>query len=206
MTNLLAEKIRFVGGGIIMLVILNAVYRAHAVDWQKLASVYGRDWQAPRLYRLFADLVLYREGRPARVYKGIVSIGLLDDGIALRPNPILVPFQSPVFIPYTDIEGWDQSWYLDAKSTELSFRKAPQMRMIMPRKQVEWMLSLAGDAAQISEARPPHGAGPVLSGAMAVAAGVMAIAVFVFALVTGLPITKQGMASHSASLQQAGEP
>jgi hypothetical protein len=34
------------------------------------------------------------------------------------------------------------------------------MRLIMPRKQADWMLSSAGGAAQISDERPPHGTRP----------------------------------------------
>ncbi len=206
MMEFVNQVIGWLFGGAIVVGLMSVIHKRDAVDWDQLVSIYGRDWQTPRPHKRFANMILYSEGRPAKSYKGIVEIGLLDEGIAFRPNRILRPFQPPILIPYTDIQGWDQDWYIDSKSTELSFRKAPHMRMIVPRDQVEWMLSLTGGTVQISQNRPPHGTGPVLSRALALAAGVMAIAVFVFALATGLPITKQGMAKHSASMQQAGEP
>lgn len=174
--------------------ILSVVYKAHAVDWQKLVEVYGRDWQTPRLKKRFAHMMLYSEGRPAKSYNSILDIGLLEDGIALRPSRIFAPFHPPIFIPYRDIEGWSQQWYINAKSAELSFRKAPHMRMIMPRDQVEWMFSLTGLAAPVSAARPPHGKWPSLTFIAALSAGIMAVAVVLFGLVAGLPLTRQDLA------------
>lgn len=147
-------------GIVIVVVLMSFMYKRDAIDWEQLVSVYGRAWQPPRLRKRFANMILYSEGRPAKSYKGIISIGVLEDGIALRPNSVLRPFQPPIFIPYADIQGWEQGWYIDGKSAELSFRKVPQMRMIMPRDQVEWMLSLTSGAVQISEDRPPHGTRP----------------------------------------------
>lgn len=158
-----------------------------AVDWGHLVSVYGREWRPPRMQKRFANMILYSEGRPAKSYAGVLQIGLHDEGVALRPNRILRPFQQSIFIPYNDIQGWDQGWYLNAKSTELSFRKTPHMRLIMPRDQVEWMLALANGAARISEARPPHGTRPWLTYITALAFGVMTLGVIII-LVKALPI------------------
>jgi hypothetical protein len=179
------------------------MYKRDAVDWDRIASIYGRDWKTPRLYKRFANMILYSEGRLAKSYKGVVSIGLLDDGIALRPNGFLVPFQRPIFIPYADIQGWDQDWYVDATSTELTFRKAPQMRVIMPREQVKWMLSLAGGAVQISEARPPHGTRPWLTYIHSLVFGLASLAVIVVILIKGLPAIRQDLGWDSASQQQS---
>ncbi len=193
-------------GIVFVVVLMSFIYKRDAIDWDQLVSVYGRAWQPPRLRKRFANMILYSEGRPAKSYKGIIEIGLLDDGIALRPNPILVPFQKAIFIPYTDIQGWKQEWYLDAKSAELSFRKTPQMRMIMPRDQVEWMLTLTGGAVQISENPPPHGTRPWATYIVAWTFFIWALALVIFGLVNGLPMTKQAMARHTSSLQLAGEP
>ena len=175
-------------GALLPAALLAFIYKRDAIDWEKLAAVYARPWETPQSRKRFANMILYSEGRPAKGYKGVIGIGLHEDGIALRPNPFLKPFQEPVFIPYAEIRGWDQPWYLDAKSTELSFSKAPQMRMIMPREQVEWMLSLDADgAARISDARPPHGTRPWLTSAAALVLGAAALVVIVVLLVKGLP-------------------
>lgn len=160
MIDFLGQAIRLVFGGVIVVAMLRMIYRRHAVDWDQLVSVYGRDWRAPPLKRRIGDVVLYSEGRPAKSYNSLMQIGLYEDGVALRPNRFLVPFHRPIFVPYTDIQVWDQNWYLNAKSAELSFQKAPQMRLIMPRKQADWMLTLAGAVVPISDARPPHGTRP----------------------------------------------
>jgi hypothetical protein len=188
MMDLLGQIIGQLFGVVLVGALMLALLRRDAVDWDHLVSAYGRDWWPPRMQKRFANMILYSEGRPAKSYAGIIQIGLHDDGVALRPNRVLRPFQKPIFIPYKDIQGWDQGWYLDGKSTELSFRKTPHMRLIMPRDQVEWMLALAKGAARISEARPPHGTRPWLTYITALAFGAMTLAVIMIIIVKGLPI------------------
>lgn len=165
---------------------LTFLYKRHAVDWEPLAKAYGRPWREPALKKRFANLVLYSEGRPARSYKGLVALGLHADGVALRHNRFLAPFHPAIFVPYGDIRGWDQGWYLDAKSTELTFSKAPASRLIMPRKQVEWMLQLDPGAARISQDRPPHGTRPWATFVLALVMGAMGLILIVALAVKGL--------------------
>jgi hypothetical protein len=205
MMDFLGQVFGYAFGAVFVAGILSVVYKAHAVDWEKLVRIYGRDWQAPRLKKRFAHMILYSEGRPAKSYNSMLDIGLLEEGIALRPSRIFAPFHPPIFIPYTDIEGWSQQWYVNARSAELSFRKAPHMRMIMPRDQVEWMFSLTGLAAPVSGARPPHGKWPSLTFIAALSGGVMAVAVLVFGLVAGLPLTRQDLAGEGDQYTQGAE-
>lgn len=151
------------------------IYKRFAEDWAPLAEVYGRPWCKPVKKKRFANMIHYSEGRPARGYKGVVALGLYADGVALRPNQFLAPFHPPIFVPYGDIRGWDQGWYLDAKSTELTFDKVPTSRLIMPREQVEWILSLDPGAAKISPDRPPHGTRPWATYFIAMGMGAMGL-------------------------------
>ena len=137
--------------------LLAFIYKRTAIDWERLAAAYGQDWRPPQDMRRFANMILYAKGRPTRSYKGVVAIGLYDDGVAFRPNAFLVPFHKPIFVPYNDITGWRQNWYLDAQSVELNFRNAKDMRIIMPKSQVEWILSRDRSGVSISEDLPPHG-------------------------------------------------
>lgn len=137
MIEILNEATGWLFGGVIVVVLMSVIHKRDAVDWDQLVGVYGRDWQAPRLYKRFANMILYSEGRPAKSYKSVVEIGLLDDGIAFRPNRILRPFQPPIFIPYTDIQGWDQNWYLDARFTELLVFVRPKRCESDQRKQTD---------------------------------------------------------------------
>jgi len=187
MMEFLNQAMPLLSGLVIVGAMMAFIYKRHAEDWEQLLPVYGRPWQKPRLQKRFANMVLYSEGRPAKTYPGTVAIGLYDDGIALRPNPLLAPFHPAIFVPYADIQGWGQHWYINAESAELTFRKAPHMRVIMPRDQAEWMLSMSGNTVEISGTRPPHGTGPWLTYAAALASGAMAVAVIVMLIIKGAP-------------------
>ncbi|MDB2438522.1 hypothetical protein N9W89_07375 [Hellea sp.] len=136
------------------------MYKRDAGDWEKLHAVYGRDWTPPPDKRWLGNMLLYSEGRPAKAYNAGITIGVYPDGIGLRPLPWLVPFQKPIFIPISDIQGWQQKWYLNAKSVELAFRKIPEMRLIMPAKDVEWIMSKTQGRVSVSEDFPAHGNWP----------------------------------------------
>lgn len=185
MIEFLRSAITFVLGVAMVAAMLVFVYKRFAIDWAPLAKVYGRRWQKPLMKKRFANLVLYSEGRPARAYKGVVSIGLYIDGIALRPNQFLAPFHPPIFVPYGDINGWNQVWYIDGKSTELTFDKVPTSRLIMPRDQVEWMLSLDPGAASISSDKPPHGTRPWASSLIALGMGAMGLSLIAALVLRG---------------------
>lgn len=206
MIEILNQAIGWVFGGVIVVVLMSVIHKRDAVDWDQLVSVYGRNWQPPRLNKRFANMILYSDGRPAKSYKGIIEMGLLEEGIAFRPNRILRPFQRPILIPYADIQGWDQGWYIDARSAELSFRKAPQMRMIMPRKQVEWALSLAGSSVKISETRPPHGTRPWATYIYAWVSLALAIWLVVALIQYGLHATPDDLRPTPASSVEPAEP
>ena len=167
--------------------LLYVVYKGDAIDWEQLAAAYAGPWRPPLRKKRFANMVLYSEGRPAKPYKGVVSIGLHANGVAFRPNSFLVPFQVPIFIPYEDIRGWRQHWYIDAPSAEVSFRRTPHMRMIMPKDQMQWMLQYADGAAQVSDERPPHGSLPWRTWLLAAVFGVWGIGLLIMVLVGGFP-------------------
>lgn len=155
--------------------LLAFMYKRFAVDWKKLHAAYGRDWSPPMEQKRFQTLILYSEGRPAKSYKGLMTIGLHPDGIGIRPLIWLAPFHSPLFIPYSDIEGWKQKWFLDAKSMELAFRKTPAMRLIMPADQVAWISSQAKGSISLSEDYPSHSNWPWATFAYALLSGIVAI-------------------------------
>lgn len=186
MLELIRQMFTFTFGLVMVGGMLAFIYKRFAIDWEELSRVYARPWQAPREQRRFTNMILYSEGRPARSYKGVVQIGLYPDGIALRPNRFLVPFHPPIFIPFEDIRGWDQRWYLDARSTELSFRKTPHMRVIMPQKQVEWMIAGACKPVPVSSARPPHGTRPWLTHYLALGSGGLAVMMIAALIARGI--------------------
>ena len=162
--------------------LLAFIYKRDAVDWEKLHAAYGRAWELPLEKKRFQTMILYSEGRFAKSYKGLLTIGIYPDGIALRPFIWLMPFQTPIFVPFSDIEGWKQKWFIDAASTELAFRRIPEMRMIMPTEQVEWILSKSPVNIPVSQDRPPHGNWPWATFTAAAIGGLMAVFVIVMML------------------------
>jgi len=152
----------FVGG------LLAFIYKRHAEEWERLVAIYGRAWTAPLAKKARRSLVLYREGSPARTYAGIVTVGVYPDGIGLKPIRCLAPFHAPVFIPFSDIKGWKQSWYWDGASTELMFARAPELQMIMPETQVKWISSIGSAGVTLSEDYVPRANWPHATQAMAV--------------------------------------
>lgn len=125
-----------------------------------LAGVYGRPWKTPIAVKKRRSMVLYAKGKPARTYAGILTIGVYSDGIGLKPIRSLSPFHRPIFVPFADIEGWQQRWYWDAKSVELSFIKVPSLRTIMPASQIAWVSAQGGPDIDISPEKPDTGNWP----------------------------------------------
>jgi hypothetical protein len=166
----------------LLLGLLSFIYWRHAIDWQAIEQAYHRPWQEPMQMKRLQTLLLYSDGRMTKSYKGLLTLGLYRDGIGMRMNPVLVPFHRPVFIPFTDISGWTQKWFIDAKSVELSFAKVPHLRIIMPADQMDWVAGSSGGAVSISPEQPPHGKWPYASFAIAVIFGAWAVLLIVYLL------------------------
>lgn len=94
-------------------------------------------------------------------------------GIAMVTG--LLAFIYPIFVPYSDIQGWEQKWYIDAKSVELGLRKSPSIRLIMPAGQVDWILSSGVGEFPVSPDYPPHGRWPWRTFVVAITLGIMSV-------------------------------
>lgn len=157
--------------------ILAFIYRRHAESWQSLQPFYGQDWRGAAATRHMQNLMLYSKGDFARHYAGIVTIGVFPNGIGIRFMPILGIFHDPIFVPFKDIEGWQQKWYINAKSIELCFKKRPDLRIIMPASQVAWIAEQGFANISINPERPPTGNWPYVSFISAMILLALAIAV-----------------------------
>ncbi|MEL7128457.1 MAG: hypothetical protein AAGK23_02830 [Pseudomonadota bacterium] len=141
--------------GSIMLII-----KANVRDWDVLVAKYGRDWATPAMQKNMQTAILYSDGRPAKTYNGIITIGLFREGVGFKLNSILAPLHRPILVPYKDVQGYKKDWFLNADSMELEFRKTPGMRLIMPADQVDWIAAGAKDRVSISDQYPSHGKSP----------------------------------------------
>jgi len=134
--------------------------KRHARAWQTLQPFYSADWDGAAVTRHMQNLMIYSEGDFARHYQGIVTIGVFPKGVGIRFMPILGAFHDPIFVPYADIKGWRQKWYIDAKSVELCFKKTPDLRIIMPKSQIDWIAEQGFANIAVSDKPPPTGNWP----------------------------------------------
>jgi hypothetical protein len=153
------------------------IYKRHAEEWQMLAGIYGGARSNPQALKRFGHLVLYTDGTPARTYNGLLNVEIYSDGIGFKPLPLVMAFHDSIFVPYKDIKGWSQDWYINAKSVELQFAKAPDFRIIMPKSQLEWIKQESGRAFNISRDKPPHRQWPWATYAAALISGGIALSV-----------------------------
>ena len=148
-----------IGGGV-FIGLLWLVYSRDAHMWRYLAAAYARPWAEPREVRRLQSAVAYGRGVASKSYNGVLTIGRHADGVALRLLPPFSIFHDPIFIPFKDIRGWEQLWYLDATSYELEFEQAPEVKLVMPAKQVKWLQENSFGRMQVSETRSPNAARP----------------------------------------------
>ncbi len=124
--------------------------------WRYLAKSYAGTSSAPIEKRYMQSAVLIGLGG-FNSLKGIVTIGAHETGVSLRLLAPFSLFHTPLFIPYSDIRGWGTTWYLNARSTELEFRQAPKVKLVMSADQAEWIKSHAGHKMTLRETSPPTG-------------------------------------------------
>jgi hypothetical protein len=158
------------------------IYFRDAHFWRYLAENYQRPWQRPLAIRRFQHAVAYGIGPVSKSYNSILTIGLHDDGIALSVIPPFSFFHKPLFIPFADITGWKQIWYLNAKSFELGFAKAPEVKLVMPASQVEWIGAFSQGQMQVVHEHSPHGKRPNVWYAIILLQGIMGVCFLLYIL------------------------
>lgn len=143
------------GYGVFVLLFFGALWR-QACRWRYLARRYAgptdrvlgeRKWQ----YGVLIGLGGFNS------LKGILNLRAHEKGISLRIVAPFSLFHDHLFIPYRDIEGWAATWYLNAPSTELAFRQAPEVKMVVPADLAEWIAAFAGRQMRINNVEPPEG-------------------------------------------------
>lgn len=168
-----------------VIALLGYMYKRDACHWRYLATTYGQPWKKPIRER-WGNLVLYGKFPVSKSYNGIAKIGVHHDGIALK---VMMPPQNifcrPLFIPFKDIRGWNQSWYLNAESTELELNQAREVKIVMPRDQLNWIRSMGGHEIEIMNQSSPNADKPVLWHAYLVFSSVIMIGAAAYVLLSG---------------------
>ena len=127
-----------------------------AFRWRYLSDSYPEQPHTALEERRWQSAVLLGQGG-FNSLKGIVKIGVHETGVSMRIVPPFSLFYPPLFIPYGDIRGWRTTWYLDARSTELELRRAPDIKIVMPQEQAEWIAGSADHKMTLRDDRPPGG-------------------------------------------------
>lgn len=136
--------------------IFGGMWWACARRWRHLAKAYGATSHPPIEKRHMQSAVLLGLGGYNSL-KGIITIGVHQTGVSLQVLAPFSLFHAPLFIPYGDIRGWGTTWYLDARSTELELRQAPDVKIVMSANQAEWIQSFAGHKVTLHDTSPPAG-------------------------------------------------
>lgn len=172
----------------IVVALLGFIYYRNAERWRHLASVYGREWKTPLEQKRFQHGILYGKKQAFNSYNFILTIGLHQDGVAVKVFGPSSVFSDPIFVPYNEIKGWNQTWYLNAKSVELQFDKMPDLKFVMPKDQVEWMQQLSGSAINLANHQSPNNAKPVRWYAAVIVISVASLLVIPVLLYMGMPL------------------
>lgn len=144
-------------GTSVFLFLFFGMLRLNAYRWRYLSENYGAAGsRVLEKRRMQSAVLLGLNGYNS--LKGIVTIGRHDTGVSFRVMAPFSLFHAPLFIPYTDIKGARTRWYIDGPSTELEFTHAPDVKMIMPEEQAEWLQRHAGDVEFLNTVDPPRAA------------------------------------------------
>ncbi len=175
-----------IAGFAFVLLMLGFIYKRDAVHWSYLEQAYGRPWQIPTRER-WGNAVLYGKFPVSKAYNGILKIGVHGDGLSLRIMfPPISLFCKPLFIPFRDIIGWDQTWYLNAKTVELELTGAPEVKIAMPLEQIEWIRNAGGAQIAMMNQASPHRDKPVIWHGYLVVSSVVFVVGTVYVLLAGV--------------------
>ena len=143
-------------GQVIVALLLGGMLRANAYRGRYLAKIYAGDAGPVIEKRNMRSAVLIGLGA-FNSLKGIITITVHERGVSFRVMPLFALFHHPFVVPYSDIRGWKTTWYLDARSSELEFRCAPDVKLVLPAEDAEWIRSHADHEMTLSDLRPPQG-------------------------------------------------
>lgn len=146
----------FIFGSSVFALIYGGMLWTTARRWRHLAQFYASTTPDHIEKRHMQSVVLLGLGGYNSL-KGIVTIGVHETGVSLRVLPPFALFHVPLFIPYSDINGWQTTWYLDASSTELELRRSAGVKLVVSTELAEWIQSFAGYKMLLRDTAPPRG-------------------------------------------------
>ncbi len=165
--------------------LLYFIYFRDSHQWRYLSEFYGARWQRPIETRHFQHAVVYGKGVASKSYNGFLTIGVHDLGLALKVIPPFSFFHKPLFIPFSEIKGWKQFWYLNSKSYELELQSAPDVKLVMPASQVKWLQKTSQGKMEVINEHSPHKQRPNIWYAILLLQGLMAFGLLLYLILGG---------------------
>jgi hypothetical protein len=125
--------------------------KANARRWNRLAAAY----RAPAGIKCAAEctmqtVILVGGHVGWNSYKGIVSVGVTEEGILLR---LMLPFSffhPPLLLPYGDNQIEPRKWYLVGKTSQLTLRKVGNVQVIIHDELLQWIESQVTGLANLA--------------------------------------------------------
>lgn len=130
---------------------IRMVWKSHSRRWNRVAVQYpegsGSEYIAQRKLQ---SLIFTGDGVAFNSYKGTVSVGLSEAGLALNLLPPFSWLHPPILIPFGDVLVQPATWYLNTESYKLSFRRSQEVQIIIDSELYHWIMDCAPAAIATS--------------------------------------------------------
>lgn len=136
------------------------IWKANARRWNRLAAAYRAPAEITCIAERTMQTVILVGGQVGwNSYKGIVTVGVTEDGILLRVMRPFGAFHPPLLIPYGDNKIEPRNWYLIGKTSQLTLSKVDNVQVIIHDELLRWIESEVTALADLSVV--PHHAAAV---------------------------------------------
>ena len=116
----------FVGG------MLSFIYWRHGWRWRRIQQAFPEAGEPPIRKWHLQSVYCHADGLIFNSYRGMVTIGVGEDGLTFSVIPPFSLIQSAFFVPYRDLMAYQQDWLLMGRCCQLEFRGVPDMKMVIP--------------------------------------------------------------------------
>lgn len=124
--------------------LMYGVWKANARRWTRLAAAYrAPDGITCAAERSMQTVILVGGQVGWNSYKGIVTVGVTEEGILLRVMRPFSAFHPPLLIPYGAMQIKPRKWYLAGKTSEITLRKVDNVQVIIHDETLQWVAAQA---------------------------------------------------------------
>ena len=132
--------------------LMYAVWKANARRWNRLARFYRADDELSEEtirccpMRRMQTVILVGGHVGWNSYKGIVSVGVTNQGIVLRLLPPFSFLHPPLFIPFRESRIEPRKWYLIGRTSQLTVDQVSNVQIILDDELLQWIEGVCPDS------------------------------------------------------------